>query len=98
MHKNFQRVLFDNNFMKAHVRIEDQCLKEKIIVTMIFSLIFLIYFKNLIKNDEYDLTSVASHRLMMNLITILIIILIITRAYILSRYEYNMMKHRKKQQ
>ena len=35
-----------------HVCIENQCLKEKIIITIIFSLIFLIYFKDLIKNNE----------------------------------------------
>ena len=65
---------------------------------MIFSLISLIYFKNLIKNDEYDLTPAASRRLMMNLITILTMILTMTCAYILNRYEHNMIKHLKKQQ
>ena len=38
--------------MKTHIRIENQCLKEKIIIIMIFSLMFLIYFKDLIKDDE----------------------------------------------
>ena len=38
--------------MKTHVCIEDQCLRKKTIVTIIFSLISLIYFKSLIKSDE----------------------------------------------
>ena len=65
---------------------------------MIFSLISLTYFKDLIKDDEYDLTSAANRRLMMNLIIILTMILTMTCAHILDRYEHNMMKHRKEQQ
>ena len=65
---------------------------------MIFLLIFLIYFKDLIKNDEYNLTFAANRRLMINLIIILIMILTMTCAHILNRYEHNMMKYRKKQQ
>ena len=39
---------------------------------------------------------VASHRLTMNLTTTLIMILIMTYAYILNQYEQNIMKHLKR--
>ena len=70
---------------------------QRRVVTIILSLISLIYFKNLIKDDEYDLASVASRHLTMNLITILTVILTMTCAHILNQYGHNMMKHQKKQ-
>ena len=73
-------------------------LNKKKFITMILSLISLIYFKDLIKDDEWNLTLVASHRLMMNLTTILTIILTMTCAHILNWYEHNIMRHAKRQQ
>ena len=65
---------------------------------MILSLISLIYFKDLVKDDEYDLAPAASRRLTMNLTAILTMILIMTCAHILNRYGHNMMRHLKGQQ